>query len=438
MAQVLTSHGTTTADEWRKRDVHSVSQVYSRYSDLVVESAKGIYLHTVDGRDVIDFGSGIGVVNLGHGHPAVVAAVHEQVDKLWHTSVTTMHPRLIEAAEKLTSVAPKGLTSAFFCNSGAETVEAAIKLARRATGRTDIIAFTGAFHGRTYGAVSLTASKAKYHAGVGPFLPGVHHVPYPYCVRECNHGADAPCPLAAGEPLMTLFKTLVPAESVAAIIVEPILGEGGYVVPPAPFLPALRRICDEHGILLVVDEVQSGMGRSGKMFAVEYSGVTPDIMCVAKGLGNGMPVGATLATDKVMSKWHEGEHGTTFGGNPVACSAAIAVIDTLVSEGIPEKARVMGEKVLSQLRGWRDEFSSLGDVRGRGLMIGLEFRDASGTPLPDVVSKIREKALAKNLLLLVCGVDDNVIRLVPPLTITDAEMDKALAILHSAISEVGA
>ena len=286
--------GKDPAQDVRDRDAAVISHAYPRYSDLVVERADGAHLYTVDGRDVLDFGSGIGVVNLGHNHPRVVAAVHHQVDRLWHTSVTTLHPVMVEAAERLVRLAPHGLDRVFWANSGTEAVEGAIKLVRKATGRSDIIAFDGAFHGRTYGALTLTASKAKYHAGMGPFLPGVHHTPY---------GS-----VAAVEALL---ETRVAASDVAAIVVEPMLGEGGYVVPPADFLPGLRRICDEHGILLVVDEVQTGIARTGRMFATEHFAVVPDVMTLAKGLGNGLPVGAILASDHVMSAWHAGDHGTT-------------------------------------------------------------------------------------------------------------------------------
>ncbi len=429
-----TGNNVALAAGWRDRDAHSVASCYSRYSDLVVERAEGSHLYTVDGRDVLDFGSGIGVTNLGHGHPKIVEAVHRQVDALWHTSVTTLHPKLVEAAEALIGIAPPGVDRAFFCNAGAESVEAAMKLARRATGRSEIIAFQGAFHGRTYGAISLTASKAKYRTSMGPFLPGVHHVPYPYCLRECTHAAGEPCPLAAGKALASLFRTYVPAESVAAIIVEPILGEGGYVVPPQNFLPTLRAICDEHGILLVLDEVQSGMGRSGAMFASMHDHVTPDIMCVAKALGNGLPIAATLATHTVMEHWHPGEHGTTYGGNPVACAAAVAVIDVMKSEKIPERAAKLGSSLISTIRSWQAEFAPLAEVRGRGLMIGLEFRDPDGKPRPEVVEKAQKAALAADLLLLTCGIDDNVIRLIPPLTITDTDLATGTRILHDAIA----
>ena len=424
------------AATWRERDSELVSPAYHRYSDLVVETAEGAHLHTVDGRDVLDFGCGIGVTSLGHRHPAVVAAVHEQVDRLWHTSVTAFHPKMIDAAGALVAITPPSLDQVFLTNSGAEAVESAMKLARRATGRSDIIAFVGGFHGRTYGALSLTASKATYRRGMGPLLPGIHHIRYPYCFRYCTHPAGGPCDLAERE-LELLFSTTTAPDTVAAIIVEPVQGEGGYVVPPASFMPMLRRVCDEHGILLVADEVQSGFGRTGRMFAVDHWGVEPDIMCVAKALGNGMPIAAIIACHNVMRAWHEGEHGTTYGGNAVACAAAIAVIETLIRDHIPERATRLGRHVMERVRTLQAQVPALADVRGLGLMIGLEFMQG-GKPAPGLVDRISSNALARDLLLLSCGIDGNVIRLIPPLTIPEAELDAGLDIFEAAVREEAA
>jgi 4-aminobutyrate aminotransferase len=424
------------AATWRERDSELISPAYHRYSDLVVESAEGAHLHTVDGRDVLDFGCGISVTNLGHRHPAVVAAVHAQVDRLWHTSVTAFHPQMIEAAGSLVSITPPSLDQVFLTNSGAEAVEGAMKLARRATGRSEIIAFIGGFHGRTYGALSLTASKAGYRRGMGPLLPGVHHIRYPYCFRYCTHPKDAVCDLVEQE-LQLLFSTTTAPDTVAAIIVEPVQGEGGYVVPPATFMPMLRKVCDDHGIMLVADEVQSGFGRTGKMFAVEHTRVEPDIMCLAKALGNGMPIAAFVARHRVMSAFHEGEHGTTYGGNAVACAAAVAVIDTMVREKIPERADRLGRPVMERMRTLQADVPTLADVRGLGLMIGLEFLQ-DGAPAAGLVGRIATNALAHDLLLLSCGVDGNVIRLIPPLTIPEAELDAGLDILEAAIREEAA
>jgi len=430
----LAVRGKDSAGVWRERDAELISPAYSRYSDLVVDHALGARLFTIDGREVLDFGCGIGVTNLGHLHPAVVKAVHEQVDKLWHTSVTALSPRMVEAAAALVSISPEGLDQVFLNNSGAEAVESSIKLARRATGRTEIIAFIGGFHGRTYGAITLTASKAKYREGMGPFLPGVHHVRYPHCFRYCQHGPDQACPIARGDEIAHLFKTTVPADTVAAIIVEPLQGEGGFVVPPASFLPRLREICDENGILLVCDEVQSGFGRTGRLFCVEHSGVRPDIMCVAKAFGNGLPIAGIVATHAVMSKWNAGEHGTTFGGNAVACAAAVAVIETLRTEHLPERAAALGKHVLERIGGWAAGIPEVGDVRGLGLMIGIEFMRAAA-PAPDIASRVQRRCLERDLLLLTCGIDDNVIRLLPPLTITEEDLDAGLDILEECVRE---
>jgi len=420
----------TAADAatWRERDAELISPAYHMYSDLVVESAEGAHLHTVDGRDILDFGCGIGVTNLGHRHPAVVAAVHEQVDRLWHTSVTAYHPKMIEAAATLVSIMPPSLDQVFFTNSGAEAVEGAMKLARRATGRSDIIAFVGAFHGRTYGALSLTASKATYRRGMGPLLPGIHHIRYPYCFRYCTHSTDDICELVERE-LQLLFATTTAPEAVAAIIVEPVQGEGGYVVPPPTFMPMLRRVCDEHGIMLVADEVQSGFARTGKMFAVNHTRVEPDIMCLAKALGNGLPIAAFTAGHRVMSAFREGEHGTTYGGN--------AVIETMTRDHIPERAERLGRHVMERARGWQADIPSLADVRGLGLMIGLEFTQ-KGAPATGLVDRIASNALARGLLLLSCGIDGNVIRLIPPLTIPESELDAGLDILEAAMREEAA
>jgi 4-aminobutyrate aminotransferase len=330
-------------------------------------------------------------------------------------------------------VAPPSLDQVFLTNSGAEAVEGAMKLARRSTGRSEIIAFVGGFHGRTYGALSLTASKATYRRGMGPLLPGIHHIRYPYCFRYCTHAKGAACDLVERE-LQLLFSTTVAPDTVAAIIVEPVQGEGGYVVPPASFMPMLRKVCDEHGILLVADEVQSGFGRTGRMFAVEHTGVEPDIMCLAKALGNGMPIAAFVARHRVMQAFHEGEHGTTYGGNAVACAAAVAVIATLTREKIPERADRLGRTVIERARGWQADVPALADVRGLGMMIGLEFMQ-DGASATDLVNRISANALARGVLLLSCGIDGNVIRLIPPLTIPETELQAGLDILEAAMRE---
>jgi 4-aminobutyrate aminotransferase len=420
---------------WRERDSELVSPAYGRYSDLVVNRAEGSHLYTVDGRDILDFGCGIGVTNLGHLHPDVVAAVHKQVDQLWHTSVTTLHTTLIDAAQALTSIAPPGLDQAFFANSGAEAVEGAMKLVRKATGRTEIIAFNGSFHGRTYGALSMTASKAKYRRGTAPWLPGIHHVRYPHCFRLCTHGPGEPCPIAQGEDIYRLFESRISPDTVAAIFVEPIQGEGGYVVPPKEFLPRLREICDNYGILLVIDEVQTGFGRTGKMWAGEHFGVTPDVMTVAKAMGNGIPIAGILASHGTMSAWHPGDHGTTYGGNPIACAAMMSVIEVMQRDHLLERATKLGAHVMERARGWMKDNPELADVRGLGLMIGLEYME-DGRSATGYVTRLQKACVDKGLLLLTCGSEDNVVRVIPPLTVSETDLDAGLDILEQAMSEV--
>ena len=432
---VASTEGASTAT-WNARDRAAVAPAYSRYTDLLIERGEGSYLVDVDGRRYLDFACGIAVTSLGHRHPAVVAAVHRQVDTLWHTSVVTQHVMLTTAAERLAAVAPAGLDQVFFANSGAEVVEGAIKLARRATGRTAIIGFTGGFHGRTMGALTLTTSKAHYKEGYAPFLPEVYATPYPYCLRQCAHAPGEPCPIAAGEMLERMFRQVVPPGQVAGIVVEPIQGEGGYIVPPAGFLATLRRLCDEHGILLIADEVQTGMGRTGRWFAVEHEAVTPDILIVAKALGNGLPIGAVVASARVMGAWDPGSHGSTFGGNPVACAAAVAVIDTIERDGLLDRATVIGERIRERAAGWRAAGHGPADVRGRGAMVGLEFLDAAGRPQTERVSRLRAHCQREGMVILSCGLDDNVVRLIPPLTLSDAELDQGLGVLEAAVRAV--
>ncbi len=429
--------GTDLSADWRRRDRRSVAQVWSRYTDLVISSGEGSYVTDVDGRRYLDFACGIAVTSLGHRHPAVAEAVHRQVDRLWHTSVVTQNAAMTEAAERVASICPDPLEVVFFANSGAEVVEGALKLARRFTGRSGIIAFRGAFHGRTFGAVSVTTSKAHYRLGYGPLLPGIQITPYPYCFRFCDHAPDQPCPIAAGAELERLFAQVLPASEVAAILVEPIQGEGGYVVPPEGFLRNLRRICDQHGILLICDEVQTGVGRTGRWLASEHEQVVPDIVTLAKSLGSGLPVGAIVSSHRVMDRWEAGAHGSTFGGNPVSCAAVTATLDVIEREGLLARAGELGERVRTEVERWRSQGLGPADLRGRGAMIGMEFMDGEGRPDAERVAGIKHHALEHGLLVLSCGIDDNVIRLLPPLTVSDQELSEGLEILEAAVSAVG-
>jgi 4-aminobutyrate aminotransferase len=429
--------GSNRSEEWRARDRRSVASVWSRYTDLVIAEAEGSYLIDVDGRRYLDFGCGIAVTSLGHRHPVVTEAVHRQVDRVWHTSVVTQNAAMTEAAERVAAICPEPLDVVFFANSGAEVVDGALKLARRSTGRQNIISFRGAFHGRTFGALSVTTSKGHYRQGYGPLLPGIQVTPYPYCFRICDHAPGEPCPIAAGVELERLFHQVVLPSEVAAILVEPIQGEGGYVVPPVGFLATLRRICDRHGILLICDEIQSGVARTGRWLAVDHDQVVPDIVILAKALGSGLPVGAIVASHRLMDRWESGSHGSTFGGNPVSCAAVVATLEVIEREGLLARAEQIGEVVTAEVRGWQETGHGPSDLRGRGAMIGLEFMDEQGGPDSERVSQIRLQALEQGLVLLSCGIDDNVIRLLPPLTVSDSELAQGMEILQTAVLETG-
>ncbi|MHB1639741.1 MAG: aspartate aminotransferase family protein [Candidatus Dormibacteria bacterium] len=427
----------SVAESWRARDRQAVSGVYSRYTDLVIQDGEGSFLIDVDGRRYLDFGCGIAVTALGYRHPDVTRAIHRQVDGYWHTSVVTQHVRLTEAAEKVASICPDPLDRVFFANSGAEVVEGALKLARQATHRPGIVAFIGGFHGRTFGALSVTTSKVHYREHYSPLLPGVHTTPYPYCFRNCGHGPDEPCPVAMGAELEKLFKHVVPADEVAAILVEPIQGEGGYIVPPPGFLATLRQICDRHGIVLIFDEVQTGVGHTGRWLASDHEGVVPDVVTLAKALGSGLPIGAIVARHDLMDKWPAGTHGSTFGGNAIACAAAIATIEVIQRDGLLQRATEIGDKIMSRAHAWQQRVGGPADVRGRGAMVGLEFMDSAGLPDAERVDAIRAACLQSGLLVLGCGIDDNVIRLIPPLTLSDSEVEQGLQILEQAVLQGG-
>jgi 4-aminobutyrate aminotransferase len=384
---------------------------------IVPVRAEGLTVEDIDGNLFLDFAAGIAVTSTGHAHPEVVAAIAEQAASVIHFSASDFYlPIYAELCERLAGIAPmSGRTRAYLGNSGAEVVEAAIKLARHATGRQYVVGFLGGFHGRTYGAVSLTASKAKYHAGFGPLLPGVFHAPFGR-VDDLRWFDEV------------LFDKLAPANEVAAIIVEPIQGEGGYLVPEDGFLEGLRRICDEHGILLVADEVQSGAGRTGRMWAVEHWGVEPDILLTAKGIGSGMPIAGLVARAELLESWSAGHHGSTYGGNPVACAAALKTID-LLEGGLTENAAERGLQALNGLRPLRERFPQLVcDVRGKGLMLGVEFETG------EHAEEVQWAAFERGLLVLECG--RTTVRLCPPLTVSPDEMETAIRIFSEAVATV--
>ncbi|MGA2578653.1 MAG: acetyl ornithine aminotransferase family protein [Bryobacteraceae bacterium] len=423
------------AQEVIARDRRSVSPSYTRCYPLVARRGEGAILEDVDGNRFLDFNAGIAVVATGHCHPRVVAAIREQAGNLIHMSGTDFYyEALVDLAEKLGSLAPGGVERRVsFCNSGAEAVEGAMKLARYATGRDKFIAFFGSFHGRTMGALSLTARKDVQRRGFGPLVPGVVHAPYPNCYR-CPFGqTPANCAVECAKFIEdTLLKTIAPADEVAAIVIEPVQGEGGYIVPPQKFFDELVRIAGRHGILLVCDEVQSGMGRTGKMWASQHFQLTPDIMTVAKGIASGLPLGATVARADLM-RWGPGAHASTFGGNPVACAAALVTIELLEQELIDNAAR-MGAHLMARMRDWPARFPIVGDVRGLGLMLGIELvRDQqSKAKAPELRDRVVDLAFERGLLIL--GAGDSTLRLCPALVITRDQCDFALDTLEECIT----
>lgn len=403
------------------------------HTDIVVKKASGIYVEGMDGKTYMDFSSGLATANLGHCPAEVVAAAKAQTENLIHSGCIFYYPSEVELAERLARITPDGIDMFFFSNSGAEAVEGAIKLARYETGRQGIIAFTPSFHGRTMGALTLTSSTARYRKNYHPLLPSVYHSPYPYCYR-CPMGKNrASCSIDCFDFLKRILRYQIDSTEVACVIIEPVLGEGGYVVPPADFMKKLRELCTEKGILLIADEVQSGMGRTGRWFACEHFGIKPDIITIAKGIASGFPLSAVGSTEKIMSNWSPGAHGTTFGGNPVSCAAACATIDRIEREDILKNAASVGEYAFMRLKALQEEDNSIGDVRGLGLMIGIEFVKKDGNPDGETLKKVTKKCLENGLILIECGVDRNIARLMPPLITKKPEIERALDILEEAL-----
>jgi len=404
------------------------------WPNLPVERAEGVYLYTRDGRRVLDFLAGFGACNVGHNHPRVVAAAREQMERMVHAPLGVIaHEPALRLAWELGQITPGGADMFFFGNSGAEAVEGAIKLARYVTGRRGIIAFLGGFHGRTMGAVSVTTSKVRYRTGHGPFLPDVYYARFPYPFRSSAPDPDA-CAQEALEDIERLLEYVIAPQDVAAFLLEPIQGEGGYVIPPRPWLVALRRLADEHGILLIFDEVQTGFGRTGEWFAAQAFGVEPDILCLAKGIANGFPLGAVAARRDLMKRWGPVSHGTTYGGNPISCAAALAVLEVIREENLLENARAQGAYMLEALRQLQAESPIVGDVRGVGLMIAVEFvRPGSKEPNPEAVRRVLQRALEDGLLLYPCGHWTQTIRLIPPLTINREQVEEGLEIFRRAV-----
>jgi len=422
-------------------DQKYVSPSYTRSYPMVAQSGRGVVVTDVDGNEFLDFSAGIAVTSTGHCHPEVVAAIRKQAGELIHMSGTDFYyEHMVELAERLSKIAPMtGPHRIYYGNSGAEAIEAALKLARYHTKRQNVIAFYGAFHGRTMGALSLTASKPQQKRRFAPLVPGVTHVRYPDVYRGCEGGAQEAEAFALGCARFIedkLFKTTLPPEEVAAIFVEPVQGEGGYVVAPTVFMQELRRISERHGILLVVDEVQSGVGRTGKWWAVEHTGVQPDIVCMAKGIASGMPLGITMSRAEIMD-WVPGSHASTFGGNPVSIAAALATLDVIENEGLLANSAEVGNHILRRMADWPRRHRLVGDVRGRGLMIGVEIVKDRQTKEygQSERDRIVELAFERGILFLGCG--PSTVRISPPLVVSKEEADAAIDVLEECIEIVG-
>ncbi|HEX9189808.1 MAG TPA: acetyl ornithine aminotransferase family protein [Vicinamibacteria bacterium] len=416
------------------RDLPVTSPSYPRDDPFVMSHGRGAEAWDVDGNRFLDFAAGIAVCSTGHAHPRVVQAVKDAADRFLHISSDYWHEGQVRLAERLNELAPmKEPVMTFLAQSGTETVEGALKLARSVTGRPRFIGFLGGFHGRTMGSLAFTSSKYTQQKGFFPTMPGVTHVPYPDPYRPLFVGADQG--LAVLDYIENvLFARNVPPGEVAAVLVEPIQGEGGYIVPPDSFLPGLRALCDRHGILLVCDEVQAGVGRTGRMFASQHWDVAPDILTLAKGLGSGLPIGAIVAKKRIMERWARGAHGNTFGGNPLCCAAALATLDLVEREYAANAANV-GEYFLSRLRELQSRHDVIGDVRGKGLMIGMELVTdrASRTPAKELCDAVIHRAFRNGLLLLSCGT--STVRFMPPLLVTTADVDEATTLLEASLAE---
>ncbi len=418
-----------------ERDLVSLSPSYTREYALVVERAQGSELWDVDGKRYIDFMAGVAVLNAGHRHPAIVEAVKQQIDKFWHICLSDFfYPQAVELAEKLQAIAPMPDTKIYLANSGTEAIESAIKLAMHKTGRSKFIGFIGAFHGRTLGSLSFTASKAVQRA---KYKPGVyvHHMPYPNPYRPLLAPLNGE---TYGETVIRyleeqILENLIDPEDIAGVLIEPIQGEGGYIVPSPGFFPRLRKICDKHGIMLIVDEIQSGIGRTGKWWGVQHENVEPDIVCFAKGVGGGMPIGGIIARNEHMM-WGPGSHGSTYGGNPVACVSALATLNVIQEEGLLTQAEETGNYILNALHDMQAQHPSIGDARGRGLMIGIEFVKDRETKERAVTlrNNVIQHAFENGLLLIPCGKSG--IRITPALNIPRDLVDEGLQILEHSLS----
>jgi 4-aminobutyrate aminotransferase len=412
-----------------------LAPAWSHLTTMQPERGEGIYLYEADGTRWIDFTSGIGVTNTGHCHPRVVQAIQEQAAKLIQGQINiVVSPPTLKLAELLNSVTPDSINRFFFSNSGAEATEAAVKLARHATKRTNLITFQGSFHGRTAQTMAMTNSKNVYRAAYQPLPSGIFVAPYPY---SYYYGWDDDTTINfCLRELDLLFKTQSAPEETAAIIIEPILGEGGYIPAPERFLRELREICTHYGILLAVDEVQTGFGRTGKLFCYDHAKVVPDIIIMAKGLGSGMPISAIASTEAIMNNWKPGAHGGTYGGGALAAAAGVATVQTMIDEDLPGNAARMGERLMDGLTELQGRYPVIGDVRGRGLMVATEFTASDKHPDKVTTKAVQTACIERNLLLLTCGSYENVIRWIPPLVVNEQQIDNALTIFEDALTAV--
>ncbi len=422
-------------DDLREKARSLLTPALLFHTDIVVERAAGIYVYDRDGKRYMDFSSGLAVMNTGHCHPSVVKAIGEQAQRFIHSGCIFYYPAIVELAERLKEITPDGTEMFFFSNSGAEAVEGAMKLARHTTQRQGIIAFGGSFHGRTYGAMSLTTSSVRYRKNYHPLLPSVFHAPYPYCYRCPMGKRSEDCSTECLAYLEWMLAHLITPEEVACVIIEPVLGEGGYVVPPEKFMAGLRELTEKHEILFIADEVQTGFGRTGRWFACEHFGIEPDIMVLAKAIAGGLPLSAIGARRELMERWKPGSHGTTFGGNPISSKAALEVISVIEREGLLENVKKVGDHALGFLQELKEMYACIGDVRGLGFMLGIEFVKADGMPAPELLEKIVNNCMKKGLIIVECGTYKNTARLMPPLTTTHDEMQQALSILAEAIKD---
>lgn len=413
----------------------SLSPVLKQATPVVVDHAQGSWIHATDGKAYLDFTTGIGVTSTGHCHPHVVEAAREQVGKIIHAQYTTvMHKPLLHLTEKLGEVLPTGLNSLFYANSGSEAVEAAIRLARMATGRPNIVVFQGGFHGRTVAAASLTTAGTKFSAGFAPLMAGVHMSAFPNAYRY--RWDEEQAVRFAVQELDYLLQTRTAPDDTAAFLIEPVLGDGGYIPTPGAFMDALRDRADRHGVMLICDEVQAGVGRTGKFWGHQYSNSKSDILITAKGIASGFPISAIAASHAVMSKAWPGSQGGTYGGNAVAAAAAVATLEVIEQENLIENSRIRGEQLLSGLRRMRDRFPVIGDVRGRGLMIGIEFTRADGVPDTATAIAVQQETTQREMLTLTCGPAGNVVRLIPPLIVSEEEVCTGLERLEAAVTTV--